>query len=153
VLCDTRSEADTNEGKIKRAEQISTIKAGGLQDFISAFLKGALSEKTLNGNESKKNIAEFLKEIINWQSPEGICTALMTLASRTDTTPFLEKINLPVLIMAGEDDKLTPPELSKAMHSKIKNSQLQIIPDAGHMSNIENSNEFNKYLLNFLKSI
>lgn len=153
VLCDTRSEADTNEGKIKRAEQIAQIKAGGIQDFITGFINGVLSVKTINGNESKKNIEGFLRVVINWQTPEGICTALMSLASRTDTTPFLDKLNLPVLIMAGEDDKLTPPELSKSMHSKIKSSRLHIIHDAGHMSNIENSGEFNSHLLNFLMSL
>jgi 3-oxoadipate enol-lactonase len=152
VLCDTRSEADANEGKIKRAEQIAQIKAGGIQDFITAFINGVLSEKTRKGNESKKNIEGFLREVINWQTPEGICTALMTLSARSDTTPFLDKISLPVLIMAGEDDKLTPPELSKSMHAKVKNSQLHIIPEAGHMSNIENSEEFNNKLIQFLKN-
>jgi pimeloyl-ACP methyl ester carboxylesterase len=153
VLCDTRSEADANESKLKRSEQISQIKSGGIQDFITTFIKSVLSEKTLKGDESKKNIAGFLREVINWQTPEGICTALMSLGARTDTTPFLEKINIPVLIIAGEDDKLTPPELSKSMDNKIKNSQIHIIPNAGHMSNLENKEEFNKNLLKFLQDL
>ncbi|RPI14019.1 MAG: alpha/beta hydrolase [Ignavibacteriae bacterium] len=153
VLCDTRSEADANENKIKRAAQIAQIKGGGLNDFISTFIKGTMSESTLNGDEAKKNISGFLKEIISWQKPEGICTALMTLASRTDTTAFLEQLNIPTLIMVGEDDKLTPPELSKAMHSKIKDSQLKLISGAGHFTNLENRVEFNENLVNFLKGL
>lgn len=153
VLCDTRTEADANENKIKRSAQIAQIKGGGLNDFISGFIKGTLSPSTLNGDEAKKNIAGFLKEIISWQKAEGICTALMSLASRTDTTPFIENINIPTLIMVGEDDKLTPPELSRAMHLKIKGSQLKLIPGAGHFSNLENSNEFNENLIDFLKDI
>jgi 3-oxoadipate enol-lactonase len=153
VLCDTRSEADANENKLKRSAQIAQIKGGGLNDFISTFIKGTLSESTLNGDEAKKNIAGFLREVISWQKAESICTALMSLAARTDTTSFLEQISIPTLIMVGEDDKLTPPELSKSMHSKIKGSQLKLIPGAGHFSNLENSIEFNDNLIAFMKSI
>lgn len=153
VLCDTRSEADANENKIKRFAQIAQIKSGGINDFVSSFLKATLCESTLNGDEAKKNIAGFVKEIISWQKSESICSALMSLAARTDTTPFLEQLSIPTFIMAGEFDVLTPPDLSKAMHSKIKGSQLKIIPEAGHFSNLENSREFNDALISFLEKL
>ena len=64
---------------------------------------------------------------------------------------LLEKINVPTLILVGEEDAITPVSDSQNMQRKIKNSQLQIIKNAAHMSNMENSKEFNNYLLNFVK--
>jgi 3-oxoadipate enol-lactonase len=57
---------------------------------------------------------------------------------------------VPVLIMVGESDATTPPAASQAMHERIPGSELHIIPDAAHMSNLENADVFNKHLLAFL---
>ena len=61
-------------------------------------------------------------------------------------------INVPTLIMVGELDTLTPPSMSKEILKKIKNSKLSVIPNAGHLSNIENPTVFNQKLLEFLDS-
>jgi pimeloyl-ACP methyl ester carboxylesterase len=89
--------------------------------------------------------------MISWQKTETIQGALLTLAARTDTTELLEKVDLPVLVICGKDDRLTPPEFSKIIYGKTKNSELAIIPDAGHLSNMENAEEFNKAVLEFMK--
>jgi pimeloyl-ACP methyl ester carboxylesterase len=83
----------------------------------------------------------------------GMCGALLALVSRTETTQSLPKINIPTLILVGEQDKTTPPELSEKMQQLIPNSELHKVPNAAHLSNLENPEEFNKHLLHFLRKI
>jgi 3-oxoadipate enol-lactonase len=153
ILCDTRSFADDNSGKIKRAEQIKQIKRGERKEFDEEFLKNTLSPKTIDGNEEKQKIIVFTKEIMSNQKDSAVTGALMTMAARTDTTDSLENINLPVLIIVGEDDRLTPASPSRLMNAKIKNARLIIIPEAGHFPNLENTAKFNEEIIKFLNGL
>lgn len=65
----------------------------------------------------------------------------------------LSEIKIPTLIMVGEQDFGTPVEASKAMQSRIENSELVIIPDAAHLSNVAKPDIFNKAMLDFLKKV
>jgi pimeloyl-ACP methyl ester carboxylesterase len=60
---------------------------------------------------------------------------------------------IPTLILVGEHDVITPPTAAKAMHENIKDSKMQIISSAAHMSGMENPTEFNEHLIKFLKGI
>jgi 3-oxoadipate enol-lactonase len=70
---------------------------------------------------------------------------------RTEHRHVFETINVPTLIMVGELDTLTPPSMSRKIMEKIPNSLIKIIPNAGHLINIEEPKLFNDYLLSFLK--
>ena len=148
ILCDTKAEADANETKLKRALQIKQIKSGGRKDFVDSFIAGVLSPS--NTGTSTEKIS---RDIISEQSDECICSALMTMAARADKTSFLEHINIPVLIIVGEDDKLTPIENSISMQNKILVSRLEKIPKAGHFTNIENPSQFNNVFEAFMRNI
>lgn len=150
VLCNTRSEADSNEAKIKRAATIREIKANGVHAFAEGFLKTIFAKETL---KNKQEIVQKIKEIIETTSPLSLTGTLLALAARTDTTSSLSKIKVPTLIMVGDQDTLTPPSASEAMHEKITGSKLHIIPHAAHMSNLENADEFNRHLIDFLRHI
>jgi pimeloyl-ACP methyl ester carboxylesterase len=65
----------------------------------------------------------------------------------------LPRINVPTLILVGEHDTIAPPRASQEMHDKIPNSEFHVISNAAHMSNLENPDEFDKYILDFLKKI
>jgi 3-oxoadipate enol-lactonase len=148
ILCDTKSKPDTDAVKIKRVATINAVKAAGVRAFAEDFVKTIFWEKTFERNPSA---IAFIKKIIYGNSPRGICGTLLALASRTDTTPALSSINIPTCIIAGEHDKLTPPSDAQIMHSMITGSELHILPDAAHMSNLENTQGFNELLLTFLK--
>lgn len=152
ILCDTKSEADSNQPKIARAAQINQIKSGGRSIFSENFLKNALGE-IAEEDQEKKKVAARLAEILSWQKDEGITGALLTLAARTDTTEFLEKLDIPVLVIVGENDRLTPPEYSKMLYSKIRSAKLAVIQGAGHFPNMEKPEAFNKEINNFLNSL
>ncbi|HEY3249520.1 MAG TPA: alpha/beta fold hydrolase [Ignavibacteria bacterium] len=150
ILADTKAEADTNPFKVKRFEQIQMIRNGQRESFTENFVKAALSEKNYT---EKLELVELLKKMVSWQKDQAIMSGLLTMAARTDTTDSLEKVELPLLIIAGKDDRLTPPEYSKIIYGKTKNSEIAIIPDSGHLPNLENPDEFNKAVSNFVKSI
>ena len=150
VLCDTRSEADGNEGRIKRSGQAKTVKSEGMKKFAESFLKAVFYEKTF---ETNSQAVDSIKTIIEASSPLAVAGTLIALASRTDTTPSLYNIKIPTQILVGQHDALTPPSASFAMKEKIPNAELHVIPKSGHMSNLENTDEFNSHLLKFFNKL
>ena len=147
ILADTQAKADSNEAKLKRAAAIKSVKANGVKDYAEAFVKSVFAPQTFTNN---KPAIEKIRRIIEANSPLGICGALLALASRTETTEALYSIKVPTLILVGEHDALTPLSASQEMHNKIPNSEIHVIANAAHLSNLESSEEFNKHLLDFL---
>ena len=150
VLCDTRSEADPNEGRIKRADSVRSVKKNGVKPFADQFVRSVLAPATL---ERQPAIVKRVRSIVEGNTPLAICGALLAMAARTDTTPSLAAIKVPTLILVGEHDKLTPPSAAKTLHERIAGSQLSVIPEAAHLSNMENTSSFNEHLVKFLKSL
>lgn len=150
VLCDTKSEADTNEGKLKRFENMKIVREQGSEAFADLFTKHVFAPESCT---TKPEAIQLIRNIIKSTPPLSIAGTLLALASRTDTTASLAKIKVPTLILVGEKDITTPPANSQSMHEKIRGSELHIIPNAAHMSNLENPDEFNRHLLVFLKRI
>jgi len=150
ILCDTRSEADPNEGRLRRMQQLQLIKQRGLQPFAREFVRGVLTEQSLR--ERPELVHQVCSRIENG-SPLGLCGTLLALAARTDTTGALNGIRVPTLILVGEHDALTPPAAAHALQQGIAGSILRVIPSAAHMSNLENPGFFNEQLLGFLASL
>lgn len=150
ILCDTRSEADPNEGKVKRSQAIKDLEENGLKIYAENFVKSVFAPESL---QSKADSVKMIQSIIERTSPVAIRGTLLALAARTDTTAALPFIKCPTLILTGEKDLLTPPSAAQSMHEKIPNSEIHIIPKAAHMSNLENSAEFNSHLVPFVTKI
>jgi len=150
VLCNTRSEADGNEAKIKRAQQARSVKVDGIKKFAEGFVKAVFYEKTFHSNP---RAVELIRSIIENTPPLTVAGTLIALAGRTDTSASLPAIRVPTLILVGEHDTLTPPSASLAMKEKIPNAEMYIIPNAAHMSNLENPEVFNDHLVKFLKKL
>ncbi len=147
ILADTQAKADSNEAKLKRATAIRSVKANGVKAYADNFVKSVFAPQSFTSNGEA---VEKIGRTIQSNSALGICGALLALASRTDTTGTLSGIKVPTLILVGEHDALTPPSASQEMHSMIPNSEIHLIPNAAHMSNLENSDEFNKHIMSFL---
>jgi 3-oxoadipate enol-lactonase len=150
ILCDTKSEADSNEGRVKRAVSLKALKNSGVEPFADGFVKSVFAESTFKDNPS---VVEKVKSIIKANSPIGIGGTLLALACRTDTTAVLEKVTIPTLVLCGEHDALTTPKDAEFLHERIKNSTLFLVPNAAHLSNLENPAFFNEKLVSFLKSV
>ena len=150
ILCDTTSNADSNEAKLRRAASIKSIKSVGVKPCGDEFLKAVLTSQTFL---QRTDVVEAVRSMIQANSSLGICGALLALVSRTETTSSLAKITVPTLILVGEQDKTTPPELSEKMQQLIPNSELHRVPNAAHLSNLENPQKFNEYLVDFLRKL
>lgn len=150
VLCDTKSEADTDEGKLKRFETMKAVKQGGSAQFAENFSKAVFDPRSL---ERKPEAVATVKGIIARTPPVSIAGTLLALASRTDTSAFLSQITIPTLILVGDNDVTTPPSASRFMHERIRGSEIHIVPEAAHMSNLENPRYFNEKLLDFLERV
>jgi 3-oxoadipate enol-lactonase len=150
VLCDTRSEADTNEVRLNRAKSIADVNQRGSAAFAAEFLKKIFAPESFHRNARE---VELIRDIISRTHPLSIAATLLALAARSDTTASLKRITVPTLVMVGELDAITPPDASRAMHELITGSTLHIIPNAAHMSPMENPSEFNAHLAGFLRSI
>jgi len=147
ILCDTKSEADDNQGKIKRADAIKQINSGDFDNFIQSFVQNCFSEKFMKEEESKyKEVVARSKK----NNPLGVKGCLLAMAGRTDTTENLSKINIPTLAICGKEDKLAPQNVMKPMSEKIPNSKFFLIGGAGHMAPIENPQKVNSAINEFL---
>lgn len=150
ILCDTRSEADNNEGKLKRAAGIKRINTEGLAPFAKDFITNCFGDFF---KENKKDEFEKIIENSSQFSPAGVKGSLLAMLSRTDTTGNLEKISIPVLLICGEQDTLTPPSVMKEMFHKINKAEFAEISKAGHMTPIENIEEVNYAMKTFLQNL
>lgn len=150
VLCDTRSTADTEEGKKRRLLTAELVKKSLVPSYAEESVKALFSAKTM---AEKKEIVDLVKDMIRGNTVDGIVFTLSALAGRTDTTPALKQMALPALILTGEEDNITPPSDARAMAAVLPNARLYLIPQAAHLSNLENPQYFNEKLTAFLNSI
>ncbi len=150
ILCDTKSEADDDTAKLKRAASINQINIEGLIKFVDQFVTNCFAEETPKEQEKM-----FLTTLFKAHKHDqlGVKGALIAIMSRTDTTSFLHKINIPTLVLCGSFDKLTPPLVMRAMSEKIPRAEFAVIPRAGHMSPLENPGCVNDLIEGFLKRI
>jgi pimeloyl-ACP methyl ester carboxylesterase len=72
------------------------------------------------------------------------------MMARPDSTPALANISCPTLVVVGEEDILTPPDVSRQMHGQIAGASLVVLAGAGHLSNLEQPGRFNGALWHFL---
>lgn len=149
LLADTRAQADTKEGKVTRAEQVQQILAEGMAGIVNAMLPKLLSPETVS---KRPEIVKRVREMMMHTNPEGAAAALRGMAEREDQTERLSQINVPTLIVVGKEDPITPVADSEKMHEGITGSQLVVIENASHVSNIEQPEQFNRALQEFLGS-
>jgi len=147
VLADTKSQADTPEAVSGRKGMQQLVRDKGPGAVADALLPKLLCDAT---RATKPAVVENLRTQITTNSVEAIVGALDALMTRPDSTSMLPALRIPVLIVVGDQDAITPPPLSEQMHHDIPGSQLVVIRDAGHMSNMEQPAAFNEALGGFL---
>ncbi|SDM00428.1 Pimeloyl-ACP methyl ester carboxylesterase [Daejeonella rubra] len=150
ILCDTQCIADTAEVKAKRYKIIDEIAVDGVTNFNEGFIKSVFHKDSLS---YKKDLVEKLRSVVFSNSQHIITMGLTALAERSETCSALNEITIPTLIICGNEDKVTPLAQSEFLNTTIKGSVLHVIDDAGHVSNLEQPDEFNKHLLAFLTSL
>jgi pimeloyl-ACP methyl ester carboxylesterase len=147
ILADTRAGADTEETKAKRREMIAQARAKGSGVIADAQIAGMVGRTT---RERHPDIADAVHRMLTMAPVDGVVGALEAMIARPDSTPTLATIDVPTLIIVGDEDVLTPPREARAMHAAIGGSRLEILEGAGHVSNVERSAAFNHVASEFL---
>ena len=150
VLADTRAEADTEEGRQRRADQQTFLAGGGERSSLADGLLDALISK--RGPE-RESAVEQARSFMLATPVEGWIGALEAMRTRGDATPWLGDIAVPTLILVGEDDNLTPFTAATHLADHIAGSELVVVPEAGHLSNLEDPHSFTMALSRFLDGI
>ncbi len=144
ALCDTRSGADTDEGKANREKFARTAIERGL-----GWVADEMIPKLLRPTPDPAAVKE-VRGLITAGTPAGVAAAQRAMAKRPDSTPGLAAIACPTLVVVGEEDTLTPPPESEKMAAGIKGARLVRIPGAGHLANVEAPALFDQALLEFV---
>ena len=150
ILADTRPQADTEEARRNREQQARKALTEGMSGISEVMLPKLLAKRTLR--EQPERFAR-VREMIKGTKPIGAAAALRGMAARPDQTAFLPSILVPTLILVGSEDELTPPTDAEFMHREIRGSRLVRLEGAAHVSNIENAEEFNRALKEFLDQL
>lgn len=149
VLADTRAQADTEEIRAGRFAMAQIAYKEGLNPIADLMLPKLLSPASM---ETRADLKERLRAIIMRNQASGIIGDLMAMAERPDFTPLLNTITCPTLTLVGQHDVPTPPSEAKTMAEHIPHATLEIIPDAGHVSNMEQPEVFTQAVRSFLAS-
>lgn len=147
VLCDTRAEADPPEARSAREAAMALVDAGRRAELLGGFLPRLAAPAAL-ADPGFRGLLESMGEAA---SDEGLIAALEALRDRPDSRPLLPSIQVPVLVVVGEEDGVTPPTLAESMHRAIPGSRLEIIPGAGHLVPMERPAAFTGALISFLR--
>ncbi len=143
ILANTRALADSEEARQGRLTNADRVRKEGLP-----FLVDSMAPKLLGPN-ARPEIALSVRSMMMRQRSAGVASALLGMAARPDRTALLPYVKAPILIVTGSADALISPADSEALHRVNPASQLVVIPDAGHLSNLDKADAFNEALRAF----
>jgi len=147
LLIDTKSEGDTAEGKAGRAKMIELARTSGSKAVAEQMLPKMLTRESIAQNA---DLVKSVRELMESQSPRTIEHALAAMRDRPDRTAELSDIKVPTLILVGDQDPVTPAAVARSMSEKIRGSKLVEIKGAAHLSPMEQPEQVNAALRQFL---
>jgi 3-oxoadipate enol-lactonase len=149
ILANTRAEPDSEEMRENRKKMARCVAEEGVEVLIELQMQRLLAPDTLENNAS---VVEKVRAMILESNPNGVVAALGAMRERPDSTPLLGKIDVPTLVIGGEEDGISSPDVMRAMAEKIPDSRHVTLQRAGHLSNLEAPHGFNAALKEFLES-
>lgn len=147
ILADTRATADSDQQREGRRRMIATVDEHGPSAVADEMLPKLLGETS---HRTRPALAAQVRRMIEGNSREVIAGAVEAMMGRPDSRPMLGRITVPTLVLCGDEDTLTPPADSEALHAEIRESRLAIIRGAGHLSSVEDPDQFSVALHSFL---
>jgi pimeloyl-ACP methyl ester carboxylesterase len=150
ILAATRAGADSPEAKANRDKAATTAREKGVGAIVETMLPKILSQKSC---QTRPELVTRVREMMASTSLAAVLGDLAAMRDRVDSTAMLAQIDKPTLILHGADDQLIPPAEAQAAGATIPDARLQILPDAGHLLNLEQPEAFNEAVRGFLSSI
>lgn len=150
ILVDTHSKADSNAGKQKRFNSIQAILNHGRRPFSIGFVENVFSQQSI---QEKPEAVEYIKSAIRRNSVRSMCSTLLALAARTDTSDTLKDIKVPTLLVRGSEDRITSAEDMQELNTTIPDAKFIELSGCGHLPNLEAPDTFNRAINEFLTAI
>ena len=133
-LFSTKAAADSPQQREGRMKLLERLRREGLDVLLQATLPKLVGTTT---TARRPAVIAELERAIRAANCEGVMDAVRAMAQRRDSQPVLSAISCPTLIVSGVEDALIPPSESEAMAQAIPGARLQVIPEAGHLVNLE----------------
>lgn len=147
ILVDCRANIESPAGKEVREQTAQRALAGNV-DAIADELSARLGAPTWPAKDKK-----HWRDIMAGCNPVGVAAGARALAERPDSLPLLPEIDVPTLIVFGEQDVITPPDIAAHFHREIRGSQLVMVPGAGHFTPVEQPDAFAAAVQQFMDSL
>lgn len=150
VLCNTRATPDSEEGRNQRLRSIEESRERGPGDFLDRQIPNYIGEST---RASRPDLVRRVRVMMNPMLAENIAAAQQGMASRPDSVATLKTIDVPTLLITGDEDTLTPVSDAELMRSHISGSRMEVVPKAGHFAVFEQSETVGRMIRQFLDSL
>jgi 3-oxoadipate enol-lactonase len=147
VLCNTKAGADTAEVRAGRLESARDVLQRGTEPFFESMVQKLLGETT---RRMRPDLVEGSLRMMRKMSPEDVAGVQRGMAERPDSITTLKTINVPTLIITGDEDVLTGVPEAEVMRQNIAGSQMKVVGHAGHYSPWEQPEETGKLFRKFL---
>jgi pimeloyl-ACP methyl ester carboxylesterase len=148
ALLDTSARPDTAEQTAGREKIIGMAEAGKLSDIVEALTPRFLHRNHQNNDTLKR----VVRDMAAATGPVPIVRQQRAIMSRPDSRPLLAGIRCPTLVVVGDGDELTPPELAREICTGISGARLVVVPECGHLSTIEKPDAVNSALAEWLST-
>jgi 3-oxoadipate enol-lactonase len=149
-LCNTKAPADAPEARAGRLQAANDVIERGTEPFFQSMIPRVFARTT---RETRPDLVEGALRMMRKMLPEDVAQVQRGMAARPDSVDILNTINVPTLIMTGDEDILTGANEAELMRQHISNSQLRVIPKAGHYAPWEQPEEAGKLLRQFLERL
>jgi pimeloyl-ACP methyl ester carboxylesterase len=150
VLCNTKAPPDNSEARSARLQAADEVLQRGTEPFFESMLPKLLGETT---RQSRPDLVEGALRMMRKMSAQDVAGVQRGMAERPDSVPVLKTINVPTLIVTGDEDIVTGVPEGELMKQNIHGSQMKVIAKAGHYSPWEQPEEVGRPLRQFLDSV
>jgi len=150
ILADTRAGADTEAVKQGRTLSANRVREEGVAS-VTEDLLGKLFHPRLQPRNG--DLVNGVRALMLGQRSEAVASALEAMRDRPSRESVLQDLECPVLVVVGEGDQMTPPEEARAMAALNSEARVLVIPEAGHLSNMEAPAAFNEGVASFLSPL
>ena len=147
VLCNTKAGADNPEARAGRLQAANDVLEHGTEPFFETMIARVLATST---RESRPDLVQGALRMMRKMSPEDVAQVQRGMAERPDSIETLKTINVPTLLITGDEDTMTGVKEAELMKQHIPGSQLRVILKAGHYSPWEQPEEAGRLLRQFL---
>ncbi len=138
ALCNTKASADSPDARVARLQSANDVLERGTEPFFTSMIPRLLGATT---RETRPDLVDGAMHMMRKMSPEDVAQVQRGMAERPDSIETLKTINVPTLILTGDEDILTGMNEAQFMHQHISGSQLRVIPKAGHYTAWEQPEE------------